>query len=174
MLFGSRAGGDPYLYLSVKEDSGNGSARIEIGDTTSAGYVSLAAAGGGVTYEFVVDSGGLSLSRNGVDQGAFSFQGGPEVVDFSAKSGDYTTTADDGFITVDASGATRTITLVTAVGNAGLKYTIKKIDSSVNLVVIDGFVAQTIDGVATTSLSRQWESIVIVSDGANWLMESRY
>jgi hypothetical protein len=105
---------------------------------------------------------------------SFATEGGPVVLPFAAKSANYTTTANDGVITVDASGAARTITLVTAVGNAGLQYTIKKIDSSVNLVTIDGNGSQTIDGVVTTALSRQYEAITIISDGANWLVQSRY
>lgn len=114
--------------------------------------------------------------RGSINTTAFNFamDGGPEVLPFAAKSANYTTTANDGVITVDASGAARTITLVTAVGNAGLQYTIKKIDSSVNLVTIDGNGSQTIDGVVTTALSRQYEAITIISDGANWLVMSRY
>lgn len=74
----------------------------------------------------------------------------------------------DSIILVDATGAARTITLPDAAGRTGKVYDIKKIDASANAVIIDGDGADTIDGAASASLTKQHESLTIVSDGANW------
>lgn len=52
--------------------------------------------------------------------------------------------------------------------NSGRVYHVKKIDSSVNTVTIDGLSAQTIDGSATAVISTQWDSLTIVSNGVGW------
>jgi hypothetical protein len=77
-------------------------------------------------------------------------------------------------IFVDASGAARTITLPTAVGvdatgnpAKGGRITIKKTDSSINVVTVDGSGAETIDGALTYTIVNQNQSVVLESDGAN-------
>lgn len=75
----------------------------------------------------------------------------------------------DTVITVNATGGARTITLPTAVGVQGKIYVIKKTDSSSNTVTVDGDGAETIDGETTFSLKKQWVSVMIQSDGANWV-----
>jgi len=89
---------------------------------------------------------------------------------FAAKTTTYTTTNADGIISVDATSAAFTVTLVTAVGNSGLTQTLKKIDSTANVVTIDANTTQTIDGALTIGLSTQWAWLTIVSNGANWLV----
>jgi hypothetical protein len=70
-------------------------------------------------------------------------------------------------LNVDATAANITINLPTAVGNTA-KLRIKKIDSSAHTVTIDGNAAETIDGGATAVLTRQYESIDLRSNNANW------
>lgn len=72
-------------------------------------------------------------------------------------------------VTVDATGGARTITLPTAVGILGKVYVVKKIDSSANTVTVDGNAAETIDGAATVPLTLQWSSVIIQSNGTNWV-----
>jgi len=86
----------------------------------------------------------------------------------TAKVNDYTATASDAVIIVDASANTVTITLPTAVGITGKHYTIKCIDATF-AVDVDGAGAETIDGELTQTLS-QWDSITVVSDSANWII----
>lgn len=88
---------------------------------------------------------------------------------FAAKTTTYTTTNADGVISVDATSASFTVTLVTASGNAGLTQTFKKINAA-NVVTIDANGSQTIDGLTTYALSAQWSWVTLVSDGANWLI----
>jgi hypothetical protein len=84
------------------------------------------------------------------------------------KTGAYTATANDHTITCNATSATFTITLPTAVGISGRIYVIKKIDSSGNAITVDANASETIDGTLTKSLNFQYESITIQSDGTNW------
>lgn len=85
------------------------------------------------------------------------------------KTADYTATVTDGVILVDTNAAAVTITLPTAVGNTGKRFIIKVIDAT-NTTTIDGDGTETIDGATTKSLSTLWETIRIISDGANWLI----
>lgn len=85
------------------------------------------------------------------------------------KTADYTATVNDGVILVDTSAAAVTITLPTAVGNTGKRFTIKIVDAT-NTTTVDGDGTETIDGATTQSLSTLWKTIRIISDGANWLI----
>lgn len=93
-----------------------------------------------------------------------------------SKGGNYTLTTADyhTMINANASTASFTIQLPTAVGNAGLTVAIKKVDATANTVSIQGFGAQTVDGVNNYLLSLQYESVILVSDGANWSAVSTY
>jgi len=77
----------------------------------------------------------------------------------------------DGTATVYLCNATAgniTINLPAAAGVTSRIYHIKKTDASANTVTIDGSGAETIDGATTVVLAAQYESRLIVSDGANW------
>lgn len=84
------------------------------------------------------------------------------------KTGAYTATAADYTIICNASGGAFTITLPAAASHTGRIYHIKKIDSSVNAVTVDGNVSETIDDGLTAVLTVQYESITIQSDGSEW------
>lgn len=89
----------------------------------------------------------------------------------STKTSNYTVTeADrDRLILVDATSGAVTITLLAAAtaGN-GFRVAIKKIDSSGNSVTIDGNLSETIDGNTTSTLSTQYDSDNLISNGSNW------
>lgn len=84
----------------------------------------------------------------------------------------YTALLTDEFIVVDAGGGSRTIALPTAVGNSGKRYTIKKVDSSANAVVIDPSGAETIDGNATFTLFNITDLVEVVSNGTFWYIKN--
>lgn len=71
---------------------------------------------------------------------------------------------------VNASSGQVTLTLPAAAGFDRKIYVIKKIDASVNSVVIDPDGAETIDGLATIVLQAQFHSVVIVCNGTTWSM----
>jgi hypothetical protein len=75
----------------------------------------------------------------------------------------YTITATDSVIIVDATSNNVDISLPSASGIAGRKYTIKRIDSSANTVNVIG----SIDGVLSYALT-QWQYVAVVSDGTQW------
>lgn len=83
-----------------------------------------------------------------------------------AKTADYTATANDGTIEVDASGAARTITLPAVTGLGGRIYIIKKTDSSGNAVTVDANASETIDGATTVSLASQYSTTIIQANAA--------
>lgn len=61
-----------------------------------------------------------------------------------------------------------TVVLPSAVTSKA-KLTFKKIDAA-GVIVLDGASTQTIDGSLTISLTAQYESVTLVSDGANWMI----
>ena len=94
------------------------------------------------------------------------------MTNFAITSVNVDTTLDDTHFTVlvDASGGNRTITLPAAAGIGGRYYNIKKTDSSINTVTIDGNGAETIDGKTTKVITTQYENATIQSDGVNWVL----
>lgn len=115
--------------------------------------------GTGFALELLITAGGL---------GNFT-QGWPGLIStLVAKSAAYTATAADNVIVCNSTTAAFTVTLPTAVGALGRTYTVKKTDSSANAVTVDPNGAQTVDGAATYTLAKQWQSVTVVSDGANW------
>lgn len=95
---------------------------------------------------------------------------GPIATAFSTETADYTLGAADSIIAGDATGAPITETLPTAVGHQGIEYRIKKIDSSANTVTVGTTGGETIDGSPTYVLFAQYSAVVVVSDGADWLV----
>jgi len=92
------------------------------------------------------------------------------------KSADYTVTVGDAtkLLNVDASGATRTQTLLAAAtAGDGFEVSFKKSDSSANTVIIDGNGSETIDGATTLILRRQNDWVTLRCDGSNWLVVAR-
>jgi hypothetical protein len=86
----------------------------------------------------------------------------------ATKTAAYTITDSDAVILCDASAAAITVTLPTAVGRLGRVYNIKKIDSSPNIVTVDGDGSETIDDGTTAALTVQYEAITIISDSVSW------
>ncbi len=70
-------------------------------------------------------------------------------------------------VLVDASAGAKTITLPDATTCAGRQYTIKKIDATVNAVVVSGGSIK-IDDVTFKNITTQWTALQIVSNGTQW------
>ena len=84
------------------------------------------------------------------------------------KATSYTVGSKDVFITVDAAGGARTMTLPTVASSLGRKLHFKKIDTSRNQVIIDGNGAETVDGAQDFRLRLQWESVALQCDATEW------
>ena len=79
------------------------------------------------------------------------------------------TTLDEtyGTVLVDASGGNITISLPSAVGETRI-YNIKKIDSTDNLVIIEPFGSETLDGESNFYINYQYDSYSIINDNSAW------
>lgn len=89
-------------------------------------------------------------------------------------STNYTITDSDGYrhIHVTTGASDRTITLPTAADNTDRLISVKKIDSGAGNVIIDGEGAETIEGVATYTLTERYSPVTLVCDGTEWFIVS--
>lgn len=98
---------------------------------------------------------------------------------YTPKSGNYTATAVDRVVAVDATGASRTITLpstapASGIPNAiGREITVKKTDASANTVTVSRSAADTtagfaIDGATSKVLHDQYAAVTLRNNGAGW------
>jgi len=82
---------------------------------------------------------------------------------------DYTATSGDFTILGDATAGPITVTLPAAAGSTRV-LNVKKIDSSLNDVTIDGDASETIDGEPTQALVAQNECFTVHSSGTAWFI----
>lgn len=99
--------------------------------------------------------------------------GSQPALNVVTKTAAYTVTTANDVILGDVSAGTFAITLLTAAGNTGKVFTIKKSDSSSNVLTLNTTSSQTIDGQTSVSLCTLNDEIVVISDGANWKVQSR-
>jgi len=88
----------------------------------------------------------------------------------TTKTANYTATASDYSIICNNTSGAITISLPAASGCTGRTYVVKKVSAALNNVVIDPNGSETIDGAATRTLALQYESVLIQSDGSNWVI----
>jgi hypothetical protein len=90
---------------------------------------------------------------------------------YTSQSADYVHAQGINMIDVSASGANRTVTLLSGSAfGAGNEVTIRKTDSSVNTVTVSG----TINGLSSYVLMVQNDSVTLISDGTNYSIVSSY
>lgn len=77
-------------------------------------------------------------------------------------------TIDNTDCVVNCTANTFTVTLPTAVGAEGQYFVIK--NSGTGVITIDGDGSETIDGQGSKTLAIQYESMTVISNGANWLV----
>ena len=87
----------------------------------------------------------------------------------------YTILSTDAILLVDASIENMTLTLPTSIGIEGKTYIIEKIDSTTNIVTVDGSGAETINSDSQFDLLDQYESVeptaILFSDfSTNWMI----
>lgn len=114
----------------------------------------------------IIEDSADSNSKKKVQVG--NLPGGSATETVVTKTTAYTATTGDNTILCNATSAAFTITLPAASGNSGIKYNIKKIDSSANVITIDADGSETIDGALTLTLSSQYDSYTIQCDGSAW------
>ena len=78
-----------------------------------------------------------------------------------------TLTENDDVLKVDTTGGSVTVTLPDAALNRGKVFFVKKMVAA-NNVVLDR--TDTIDGAASNTFATQYQTLMVVSDGTNWLI----
>jgi hypothetical protein len=120
-----------------------------------------------LTHEHYVNEGGADRKVTG--QQIHTLNTGRAV---TTKSAGYTATIADSLIRADANSAGFTITLPTAasmfVNGLGFMITVKKIDSSANIVTVQANGAETIDGANTATIGFQYQAVSFISNGTSW------
>lgn len=107
----------------------------------------------------------------------FIFSNYGRGVSVTTKTTNYTATTADSVILCNATGGSMTITLPAAStcydssNLASIIYNISKIDSSSNIVTIDGNGSEAICGSATFDLVAQNEVVSLITDGSNWYLK---
>ena len=93
-------------------------------------------------------------------------------IDYAAKSADYTITNTDSVLTVGVTTGSnnRTITLPAVASNTNRIITVKKVDSGSGSVTVDGAGAETIDGTSSVTLTIQYASVTVQSNGTSWVI----
>lgn len=90
------------------------------------------------------------------------------------KTSSYTVTSSDGVILASASGGAMTITLpAVASVSVGKIYAVKKLDTSTNVVTVDGNGSENIDGFPSHYLRHQDEYLLVVNSGTVWQVLSQ-
>jgi hypothetical protein len=89
-----------------------------------------------------------------------------EYLPYVAKTAAYTIAATDYIINCTANRFT--VTLPTAVSIAGRSYIIK--NSGTSTITVATTSSQTIDGATTFILQVQYQTVTVVSNGANWII----
>ena len=85
-------------------------------------------------------------------------------------SADTTLAENNNAVLCDASSGTITVTLPASANYSGIRYHIKKTDSSSNVITISPDGSETIDGQSSYVVNNQYESITLVCDGSNWFI----
>jgi len=94
-----------------------------------------------------------------------------KILEATAKTANYTLTTSDEIIIFNTTGGNLTANLPSAVGIKGKLFEIHKIGAT-NTLTIDPNASETIGGTSTHVLSENYSSIIIVSDGTNWLISA--
>lgn len=167
------------LAAAVTDETGSGSlvfqnsptlsTPVVNGGTLNASTLSAAILTGTLTAGGSAGTSGYVLQSTGTGVQWAAAAGG--TISVLSKTANYTVSTGDGtnvLVKSSASGGAFTVTLYTAVGNTGNVVTVKKTDSSTNAITIATTSSQTIDGSTTQSLTSQYTSFTMVSDGSNW------
>jgi hypothetical protein len=130
--------------------------------TPAAGTVIIYPKADGNFYQ--LDDAGLETNLAAAGGG-----GGGAITIISVNTTPYNLAPTSGryLLLIDATSGVITVNLPTAVGNTA-EFMFKKIDSTLNSVIIDGSTTETIDTELTKTILFQNTSFSIISDNTNW------
>jgi hypothetical protein len=122
----------------------------------------------GVSWDVVAIGGGSVLSVFGRSGAVVAALGDYRSQAAVAVTGAIAPTTGEHLELATAGAADITRTLPTAVGIRNQVVIVKKVDSGVGNVIVEGNGSETIDNALTYTLSEQNEFIAMISDNANW------
>jgi len=168
------SGTSVYLGDDTRASANGNSNEIVIGHTAvGQGSNTVTLGNSSITKTFLRGSVMVNTTTdNGVDklQVSGSIQGTGFDQSYLARTTAYTATDTDYLI--DCTTGTFTVTLPASSGRTGRILIIK--NSGTGTITVDGNAAETIDGAATYSLSAQWATVQIMSDGTNWKIIAKF
>jgi hypothetical protein len=152
--------------------SGAGGGEINTGANVGVGAnVFRDKVGTALNFRRLQAGAGVNITQNTNDITISATPSAPTYNVVTVTGANYVATAANDYILLSNSGGNRTVTLPSAIGNSGKLITIKKIDAG-NTMFIESILNQTADGVDITTtpiaVTIQYESVALVSDGANW------
>jgi hypothetical protein len=86
----------------------------------------------------------------------------------STKTAAYSATIGE-LVLCNPTGGGFTVTLPTAEDRPGRYIAIKNASGSTNTITVDGADSETIDGAANKTITTAYGSMLLISDGENWL-----
>lgn len=92
--------------------------------------------------------------------------GGP--ISISTKIANYTVLSTDNVLKADCAAGSVTFFLPTAASSTGRVFWFKKIDATVNAMILQANGAELIDGLNSQTSITQFESFTLISDGTSW------
>jgi len=150
--------------VNLTYDDANDTLTIDVVD----GSVDHDALSGFVANEHIDHSGvNITAGRGLTGGGDLTSTRTLDAHDVTTQTGDYTASEND-IVLADASGAPLTVTLPAP--SESVVVTVKKIDSSSNAVTIATPGSETIDGDSSRTLTAQYVSREITSDGTNYFI----
>jgi hypothetical protein len=164
--------GQTYFYdrVFVTNNPGNGAVLV-VNSTTDNGVDKLQVAGS-IYSSTTLKGNDISIVGTGsiptLTSTQFTTQSFSALT--TAKTANYTTAFNDYFI--DCTSGTFTVTLQAAASYQGRVLIIK--NSGAGTITVDGNGAETIDGATTYSLSVQYATVQIMSDGTNWKIIAKF
>ena len=92
--------------------------------------------------------------------------GGP--ISISTKTSSYTVLLTDNVLKADATSGALTFSLPPASTATGRVFFFKKVDSSLNAMIIQANGGDLIDGASSQTTIIQWYNFMLISDGTTW------
>ena len=123
------------------------------------------------TYLQAIAAGDVPTLNQNTTGTAGGLTGGPVTTAVRTVTSNYTLVSTDSIVFANASGGSLTVTVPAATGIAGQQYYVVMMNSTGGTVTVH-VAGETIAGFSSVVLGYQYESIGIVSDGANWQMIS--
>lgn len=95
----------------------------------------------------------------------------PAAKTFVTKTSAYTITLNDNVVFCDGSSGAFTVSLPTAASASGYEFNVVRTGAT-GTITIDPNGTETISGDTTLDLTSQWDSVVFMSNGTNWIRTS--